>query len=198
MDEAGRRERLERLYARIHSDLLCQGTRMGTTLVPGTGPLSGGIPVFVGEAPGREEELLGEPFVGQAGRNLNTLLGAIGWSRKRVFLTNLVKCRPVDSGGANRTPTAAEGRYALPFLLEELEILEPSLVVCLGLTAARILLEDHGLKMARANGAWFSCHGHRVLVTYHPSPFNYRVPSKRAALLDAFFCLKQVSLRAAR
>lgn len=194
MDEAGRRERLEQLYARIQADPRSHGGRMGTALVPGAGSLAGGVPVFVGEAPGREEEIRREPFVGQAGRNLDALLESIHWSRERVFVTNLVKFRPVDGSGANRTPTRAEGRYALAFLLEELAILEPSLVVCLGLTAARILLEDMDLKMGHANGARFFRHGHAITVTYHPSPFNYRVPSKRAALRDAFHRLKRLSL----
>lgn len=194
MDEAGRRGRLEQLYARIQADPCCHGARMGTTLVPGAGSLAGRVPVFVGEAPGREEEIRREPFVGQAGRNLDALLESIHWSRERVFLTNLVKYRPVDGAGANRPPTQAEGRYALAFLLEELAILEPSLVVCLGLTAARTFLEDKDLKMSDANGARFLRHGHAVTVTYHPSPFNYRVPSKREALRDAFHRLKRLPL----
>jgi DNA polymerase len=150
--------------------------------------------VLVGEAPGREEELCRKPFVGPAGRNLGALLAEIGWSRDGVFLTNLVKYRPIDAAGSNRSPAAAEGRYALSFLLEELAILEPSLVLCLGLTAARILLEDKGLKMAQANGSLFSMHGYRITVTFHPSPFNYHVPSKRAALVEAFHRLRHLSV----
>jgi DNA polymerase len=167
---------------------------MGGVFVPGVGSLAGGVPVLVGEAPGREEELRREPFVGQAGQNLGALLAQIGWSRDVVFLTNLLKYRPIDAAGANRTPTGSEGRHALSYLLEELTILEPSLVVCLGLTAGRILLEDPGLKMGRVNGSLFFRHGYRIAVMYHPSPFNYHVPSKRAALVEAFRQLKLLSV----
>lgn len=193
MDGASRWEKLESLYARIQADPLARNGRMGGIFVPGVGSLAGGLPVLIGEAPGREEELRREPFVGPAGQNLEALLGEIGWSRAGVFITNLVKYRPVDARGANRSPNVSEGRKALTYLLEELAILNPALVVCLGLSAARILLETQDLKMGLANGSFFLKHGYRILVTYHPSPFNYHVPSKRKALLAAFHRLKDLS-----
>lgn len=192
MDAAGRRKNLEGLYARIQADPLARNGRMGGIFVPGVGSLVGGLPVLIGEAPGREEELRREPFVGQAGQNLGALLEEIGWAREGVFISNLVKYRPIDAQGRNRSPSLSEGRYALPYLLEELTILSPPLVVCLGLSAARILLEIRGLKMGPANGSCFMKHGYRILVTYHPSPFNFHVSSKRAALLAAFHRLKEL------
>ena len=195
MGRASERERLERLYARIQADPLSRNGRMGSVFVPGVGPLVRGIPELVGEAPGRQEEQRREPFVGQAGQNLNVLLASCGWSREAVFITNLVKFRPIGAAGANRSPTLSEGHHALTYLLEELEILQPSLVVCLGLSAARILLDDRGLKMGQANGKWFSGRGYQIAATYHPSPFNFHVPSKREALFKAFQRFKDLSLK---
>lgn len=186
MDATDRQRGLARLYAAIQTDPLSQGEGMGSVFVPGVGPLGGGVPVLVGEAPGREEERRREPFVGAAGRNLNGLLDGCGWSRDGVFITNLLKYRPVNTSGANRSPTLSEGRHALGYLLEELTLLEPQFVVCLGLSAARVLLGDGGLRMEKANGAWFVSHGFRITVTYHPSPLNFNVPFKREALIRAF------------
>ena len=142
--------------------------------------------MFIGEAPGREEERERQPFVGPAGKNLASLIGEVGISQEHLHITNLLKYRPVTAKGENRSPTLAESRYCLPYLLEELEILSPGLVVCLGLSSAKALLNDTGLKMTDANGTLFEKHGLKILVTYHPSPFNYRVPSKREALHKAF------------
>lgn len=193
MDAIIRQEQLQSLYAKMQADPSIRSERMGSIFVPGAGCLAGDRPVLIGEAPGREEEGRGEPFVGQAGRNLEALLGEIGWSRSEVFITNLVKYRPIDARGGNRSPTLREGRSSKGFLLEEMEILQPLLVVCLGLSAARILLGMRELTMGRANGSCFFEHGHRILVTYHPSPFNYHVPSKRQALRTAFARLKELS-----
>jgi DNA polymerase len=159
---------------------------VGTVFVPGWGSLEDGRLLLVGEAPGREEERLQQPFVGAAGKNLTRLLEKIGLARQDVYITNLMKFRPLTPKGGNRSPTAREQRHALPHLLEELRILSPSLVVCLGLSAARALLEDPGLKMSASNGALFHAHSFRVFVTYHPSPLNYLTLAKRQALQAAF------------
>ena len=181
-----RRTALEALYARIRADLEYRSEAMGTAFVPGSGSPEAGV-VFVGEAPGRDEERLGAPFVGAAGRNLAALLEAAGLSRERVFITNLVKYRPLTPGGGNRRPSPAETRRALPYLLDELAVLSPRLVVCLGAAAAEALLSRRPLRrMAEANGALFSAYGLRLLVTYHPSPFNYLSPEKRRAMREAF------------
>ncbi|GLI36147.1 uracil-DNA glycosylase [Desulforhabdus amnigena] len=174
------------LYARIIQDPQYRSRSMGDIFVPGVGLFEENTIVFIGEAPGREEEKERLPFVGPAGKNLDILLEEIGLSRKRVFITNLVKYRPFTPKGENRRPTARESRYALPYLLQELEILAPPLVVCLGLSAAKTLLMDENLKMEKANGNFYTIQALRILVTYHPSPFNYRNPQKRDALHMAF------------
>jgi DNA polymerase len=179
------------LYRRAQEDPNYRNENMGEIFVPGRGSLESGL-VLIGEAPGREEERERAPFVGPAGLNLNSLLASIGLTREQVFITNLVKYRPRSPRGENRAPTARESRYALPYLLEELIVLDPDLVVCLGLSAAKTLLEDPGLKMSEANGTVFELRGFKVLVTYHPSPYNYKVPEKREATQASFKRLQQL------
>jgi uracil-DNA glycosylase len=158
---------------------------MGSIFVPGDGSTASPL-VLVGEAPGREEEILRRPFVGAAGQNLGRLLLGVGWSREQAFITNLLKYRPLTALGGNRKPSVREARYALPYLLRELRILGPRLVVCLGSSAAVMLLGAPHLKMARANGQCFEEHGMKILVTYHPSPFNHNHPAKKQAMEAAF------------
>lgn len=186
MEEGERRKNLNLLYDRLQRDPRYRTSAMGARFVPGVGSLKGDVIVFVGEAPGREEEEARMPFVGAAGKNLDALLRDIGLSREDIFITNLVKFRPMDGKGGNRSPSSAESRYAFPYLLEELKILKPRAVVCLGLSSAKALLNDPGLRMGNVNGASFERYGLKIFVTYHPSPFNYRTPVKREALRDAF------------
>jgi DNA polymerase len=192
MTESEKAKTLEDLYEKIRSDPSYRNVNMGTRFVPGKGSLKDGAIVFIGEAPGRDEEKAQTPFVGAAGRNLNTLLQDIGLSREEAFITNLVKYRPFDASGGNRSPNGSESRYALPYLLQELEILKPRVVVCLGLSSAKALLDDPGLKMGSANGAFFEKHGLKILVTYHPSPYNYKISDKRQALQNAFKRLQEL------
>jgi uracil-DNA glycosylase len=186
MKPAERAEKLEELYDRIQRDTEYRNAGMGDVFVPGRGALGDNPIVFIGEAPGRDEEKERKPFVGPAGRNLSSLLDEIGLSEDSVHITNLLKYRPFAANGENRSPTPGERRYCLPYLMEELEILAPRLAVCLGLSSAKALLDDTGLKMAEANGRLFERSGLKIFVTYHPSPYNYRIPGKRKALLEAF------------
>lgn len=192
MTEKEKAQRLEELYERIRSDPRYRNINMGDRFVPGKGSLKDKTIVYIGEAPGRDEEKAQAPFVGAAGKNLNTLLHDIGLSREDTFITNLVKYRPFDAAGGNRSPSKDEGLYALPYLLQELEILAPPVVVCLGLSSAKALLGDPQLKMGSANGVLFEKYGLKILVTYHPSPFNYRIPEKRKALYEAFRRLQEL------
>jgi uracil-DNA glycosylase len=165
---------------------------MGTVFVPGEGRVVDASLVLIGEAPGREEESLQRPFVGAAGRNLIQLLLEIGLTREDVFITNLIKFRPMNGRGMNRSPSPAEQRQALPLILEELKILKPRLAVCLGLSAAKVLIDDRTLKMNAANGTIFHQHFFPTIVTYHPSPLNYCSPAKRDALHSAFLRIRSL------
>ena len=191
MSEQEKSHRLAGIYRRIEDDPGYRNDRMGCVLVPGSGSFEDGAIVLVGEAPGSEEEKQRTPFVGMAGKNLNKLLDCAGLSREDVFITNVVKYRPVK-GTANRKPSGAELRYALPYLLEELEILKPGLVVCLGLCAAQTLTGDR-LMMDRSNGAIMERFGKRILITYHPSPLNYMIARKREAMVKVFRTLTEIN-----
>lgn len=190
MNHAKTRE-LAELYESVRNDEDYRSARMSDIFVPGDGELQNPVVVLVGEAPGKEEEKQRKPFVGPAGKNLNTLLQSIGLSRERVFITNLLKYRPTTSNGANRSPGAKERQKALPYLLKELDILAPPLVICLGLSSAKALLDEPKLRMEQANAQVFNRWGLKILVTYHPSPLNYMVPAKRIEMERAFQNLKE-------
>ena len=163
---AARAEALTRLWAAMAREL--PGQR---PIVPGEGSPLARL-ALVGEAPGREEERLGRPFVGPAGRLLDALLAEVGLSRADVWVTNVFKRRPValrDGREENRAPTAAELRAGLRWLLQELGIVRPRLVVCLGAVALRALL-GRGTTLGEARGRWQPGPlGTLVLATYHPA-----------------------------
>lgn len=125
--------------------------------------------VFVGEAPGVEEERKREPFVGPAGQLLTKIIAAMGLSRADVYITNICKFRPAmeDQGSGNRKPTADEMRACLPFVLTEIDIIRPAVIVALGATAA----EGLGIpgSVSKNRGRLHSLKGTPVVVTYHPS-----------------------------
>jgi DNA polymerase len=120
--------------------------------------------MFVGEAPGANEDLQGLPFVGRAGNLLDKILAAIDLKREQIYIANVLKCRPPD----NRTPNAGEVEKCEPYLQKQIEIIRPQLIVCLGLTAAKTLLRvDYTLEKMR--GQIFRYHAVDLVVTYHPA-----------------------------
>jgi uracil-DNA glycosylase len=185
MGEAERAKRLEALYTRICNDSGYRNDKMAEIFVPGKGPLKDNLLVFIGEAPGKNEEKFGVPFIGAAGKNLDSLLKVSKLSREDIFITNVIKYRPVTPEGKNRSPSTAEIKKALPYLLEELEILSPTLIVCLGLCPARTLIGGSPV-MEKANGTICHQSGMDIMVTYHPYPFNYMIAKKREAMTGAF------------
>jgi len=129
--------------------------------------------MFVGEGPGADEDATGVPFVGKAGQLLNNMIAAMGLKREQVYIANIVKCRPP----ANRTPEPVEANTCSPFLLEQIDVIQPQVIVALGGTAATYLL---GVKQSLGSlrGAWHSCRGAKVCVTYHPA-FLLRDPAQK-------------------
>ena len=120
--------------------------------------------VFVGEAPGREEDLSGVPFVGRAGKLLDEMLLAVGLDRRHVYICNILKCRPPG----NRDPEPAEKATCRPYLRTQLSLISPDIVVCLGRHAASELLGTDAA-MSRLRGRVIPWEGMQVLVTYHPA-----------------------------
>lgn len=164
---------LARLHARIRTCDRCPLWRTRTQAVPGAGSAHARV-VFVGEAPGRQEDLTGQPFVGAAGRFLDELLASVGLSRQRVYITNVVKSRPVTGPPPrrNRAPRPEEIEACVPWLAEQLSIIKPALVVTLG----RIALEHFlpGEKISRVHGRPVTRGSMTILPLYHPAMALYR------------------------
>jgi len=165
--------RVEQIEAlRLQAEKWAPATRLGTLrdkMVFSTGNPAARI-MFVGEAPGYEEEKMAEPFVGLAGQKLNDILKAMGISRDDVYITNLVKFRPALPKQAtnNRPPNTAEMASCLPLIRAEIEIVKPECIVALGVTAAEGLLGLSGA-VSSMREKWHSYEGIPVRVSYHPS-----------------------------
>jgi uracil-DNA glycosylase family 4 len=139
--------------------------------------------LFVGEGPGAEEDELGEPFVGQSGKLLDSMLAAIGIRRGReVYIANVVKCRPPG----NRTPTPEEALACAPYLDRQIDLIKPQLIVALGKTAALRLLRTEA-SLASMRGRVHRYRDTPVVVTYHPSYLLRTLPEKAKAWEDLLF-----------
>ena len=120
--------------------------------------------MFIGEAPGVQEDLQGEPFVGRAGQLLNAMLAAIGLEREQVYIANVLKCRPPN----NRDPQIEEVDACEPYLWRQIELIDPRIILALGRHAAHSLLKTE-LPLSKLRGRRLSYHGIPLVVTYHPA-----------------------------
>jgi uracil-DNA glycosylase family 4 len=160
-----------------------------TNLVFGVGNVDAEI-MFVGEGPGADEDAQGEPFVGRAGQLLNNMISAMGLRREDVYIANVVKCRPPS----NRTPERDECDTCIPFLMRQIEVIKPKVIVALGAVAAKNLLALND-SMANLRGRWYDFKGARLLVTYHPA-FLLRDPrQKKQAWKDLQMVMKYLDLK---
>jgi len=126
--------------------------------------------MFIGEAPGADEDARGEPFVGRAGQLLTKIIETMGFTRAEVYIANVLKCRPDMPRGSsgNRPPTSEEMQTCLPYLAEQIDIIQPKVLVALGATAVEGLLGTRGT-MREMRGRWHSHHATPLMITYHPS-----------------------------
>ena len=169
---------------------LCKGRRK---LVFGEG-FSGARLVFVGEAPGREEDIEGRPFVGEAGRLLTKIIeNGMGIGRKDVYICNVIKCRPPN----NRDPEKDEIETCLPFLGEQIRIINPEVICTLGRIAAQALL-GKDFHMTQERGQWFSYSGIPVMPTFHPAYLLRNPSAKRQVWEDAKKIMKHLGLEVKR
>ena len=129
--------------------------------------------MFIGEAPGADEDRQGEPFVGRSGQLLTNMIKAMGLAREEVYIANIIKCRPPG----NRQPESDECETCSPFLLRQIEAIKPKVLVALGAVAAKTLLAMNA-PMSELRGRWFDFHGHKLAVTYHPA-FLLRDPRQK-------------------
>jgi DNA polymerase len=172
----------EALAEDIAACTACGLCRTRQRAVPGVGDARAEW-MFIGEAPGAEEDARGEPFVGQAGRLLDNMLAAIGLDRRRgVYIANVLKCRPPN----NRTPEPLEVESCRPYLERQIALIQPRLIVALGRSAASTLL-DVDASIASLRGRVHRLQGRPLVVTYHPAYLLRNLPDKAKAWEDLLF-----------
>jgi uracil-DNA glycosylase family 4 len=189
LPEGDKAARWAALRQRVLEDPVCAAKlRPGKKVVLGVGSLDAAI-MFVGEAPGAEEEIQGEPFVGPAGQLLNRMISGMGLSRAEVYIGNIMNWRPDLPAGAdgvqsgNRPPTESEMAHCLPYLQAQVAIVNPRLLVALGATAAKGLLGARSFgALGEIRGRWHDLGGRPLMVTYHPS-YILRNPTNRTKRL---------------
>jgi DNA polymerase len=181
----------ERALACVKCPHLAKSRR---TVVFGTGDVHARL-MFVGEAPGADEDARGEPFVGAAGQLLTRIIKAMGFTREAVYIANILKCRPDTPGqsSGNRKPTPEEMKTCMPWLLEQIDLVRPEVMVALGATAVEGLL-GAGEGISRLRGRFQTFRGIPVMPTFHPSYLlhNQAVTQKRKVWEDMMQVLEKL------
>ncbi len=166
-------------------DIVCRRQRT----VFGVGSLNARVVMF-GEAPGADEDRVGEPFVGAAGQLLDKILVACGLNRSEVYILNALKCRPPN----NRTPTEIEIENCRPYFESQLETLQPEYIVCWGSVAVRAVLRSTE-SVGRLRGKFHAFRGAKVMVTYHPAYLLRNPDAKRLTWDDMKLLIKDMGLQ---
>jgi DNA polymerase len=165
---------------------LCDLAKTRTNVVFGEGNPNAEL-MFIGEGPGEMEDKTGRPFVGRAGKLLTKIIeNVLELSREDVYIGNIVKCRPPN----NRVPTIEEALSCKPYLLKQIEIINPKILVCLGKTAFMYLM-DSNMPISRIRGQIFEYKGKKVIPTYHPS-YLLRNPSAKKEAYKDFLLIKSM------
>jgi len=172
-EDAEKRQELEELRLAIEDCHRCPLGETRNKFVFGEGRADARL-MFVGEAPGREEDRQGRPFVGRAGGLLTRMIKAMGLERGDVFIGNILKCRPPE----NRTPTLAEMAVCLPYIMQQIRIIQPEIVCALGATALKGLLRDPRASISRMRGKFIQWEGLKLMPTYHPA-YLLRSPGEK-------------------
>ncbi len=165
----------------------CHGCSLGetrTNTVFGTGNREAKL-MFVGEAPGEKEDLSGIPFVGAAGKLFDKYLAAVGIEREEVYIANILKCRPPK----NRDPLPAEEDVCIRFLREQVRLIKPRLIVCLGRIAAMRLIKPD-FKITKEHGVWVTRGEFSICAVYHPS-LLLRDPRRKPEMLTDMKAVKE-------
>jgi len=187
-----------RIAALRERALVCQKcphlARTRRSVVFGVGNIDAEL-MFVGEAPGADEDAAGEPFVGKAGQLLTKIIETMGYARQDVYIANVLKCRPNTEPGAsgNRRPTPEEMATCRPYLIEQIELIQPKALVALGAVAMEGLLEAVQ-PMRDLRGRWHSFHGIPLMATYHPAYLlrNQSLTEKRKVWEDMLEVLRKL------
>jgi uracil-DNA glycosylase len=162
-EERVENDSLDRIREDIGDCTRCKLHKSRKNIVFGVGNPKAEL-VFVGEGPGHDEDVQGEPFVGRAGKLLTQMIEAMGLRRQDVYICNVVKCRPPE----NRLPERDEIITCSPFLVRQLAVIQPKVICCLGACSAQTLLETNQ-GISRFRGEWFDYRGAKLIATYHPA-----------------------------
>ncbi len=176
-------QQLKRECAACRGCSLCQTRHK---LVFGVGSEQAEL-LLVGEGPGEQEDLKGEPFVGPAGKLLDDMLQMIDLDRSRVYIANIVKCRPPG----NRDPLELEQAACRAWLDRQIALLNPKIIVCLGRIAAKALI-DPNFRITREHGVWYDIGGRRMMATYHPSALLRDTSKRPEAFMDLRSLRKEI------
>jgi len=187
---------LRDLHEKILTCTLCPLSGTRHKAVPDEGPVNAKT-MFIGEGPGRQEDLEGRPFVGRAGKFLEECLQSIGLQREQVFITNIVKCRPTEKAGnwvKDRKPTTEEIAACKPYLDQQIELLRPEVICTLGDTARSQVFKRFGLEedtIGHVHGRLFLAGSVRVVPLYHPAAALYDNSLRQIIMID-FQSLRRV------
>lgn len=176
-------EQHTKLAKKIRNCRKCELWKTRKNVVVGAGPLDTKV-MFIGEAPGREEDEQGKPFVGRAGELLTESLANIGLKRGDIYITNILKCRPPE----NRNPRSEEIQQCLPYLLEQINLVNPEIITTLGKVSTQVILKRRNIQIQRISkvrGKIFQLKDHVVLPTYHPAAALYN-PSLKEKIEEDF------------
>jgi len=187
-----KRRLLEELYrSQVSGCSRCGLCQQRTNVVFGEGDVDAQI-VFIGEGPGETEDRTGRPFVGRAGQKLDEMIAAMGLRRDQVYICNIVKCRPPD----NREPGPDEVEACTPYLVRQLEIIRPRVIVTLGRPAAQYMLQTKQ-SMGSLRGQWRQWRGIKLMPTFHPSYILrvYTLETRKAVWSDLQKVMAEVGLK---
>ncbi len=190
-------ELLEHIKGRIETEMICPLKDSATNMVFGKGNPNAPI-LFIGEAPGEKEDLQGMPFVGAAGKQLDSLLRSIGLTLEDVYIANILKYRPPN----NRNPTVEEIRRHTPYLVDQIKAIEPKIIATLGNFSTKFVLAGFNVDSMKQIAGIATLHGKptpiqvnsatfTVVPLYHPAAMLYK-PALRAVLYDDFLAMKPV------
>ena len=172
-----------------HDCKSCRACSLGDTrhnLVFGVGNEQAEV-MLIGEGPGEQEDLKGIPFVGPAGKLLDDMLEMIDLDRSKVYIANIVKCRPPR----NRDPLNVEQEACRPWLDRQIALVDPKIIVCLGRIAAMSLIKED-FRITRDHGRWFDLGSRRIMATYHPSALLRDVDKRPEAFMDLRTLRKEI------
>ncbi len=167
------------LISRLNKCRSCQLGETRTNIVVGRGSRNAPV-MLIGEGPGEQEDIQGLPFVGAAGQLLDALLSALCFTVNDYYIANIVKCRPPG----NRLPSPEEAEACLPFLREQTRLIKPLIIVCMGATAAKYII-DRGARISEIRGEWVKRGSYMLMPTFHPAAL-LRDTSKKPLMFNDF------------